>query len=34
MRVFEVSAKTGEGMDELTAFISSRRKPSQIATAV
>ena len=34
MRVFEVSAKTGEGMDELAHFISSRRKPSQIATAV
>jgi hydrogenase nickel incorporation protein HypB len=34
MHVFEVSAKTGEGMDELAHFISSRRRPSQIATAV
>jgi hydrogenase nickel incorporation protein HypB len=34
MRVFEVSAKTGDGMNELTEFISSRRIPSQIATAV
>ena len=34
MRVFEVSAKTGEGMNELSEFISSRRNASQIATAV
>jgi hydrogenase nickel incorporation protein HypB len=34
MRVFEVSAKNGQGMDELHEFISSRRQTSQIATAV
>ena len=34
MRIFEVSAKTGGGMNELTEFISSLRKASTIATAV
>lgn len=34
MRVFEVSAKTGKGIDELSSFIQSQRPVSQSATAV
>ncbi len=34
MRVFEVSAKTGKGIDELSSFIQSQRLVSQSATAV
>lgn len=34
MRVFEVSAKTGQGIDELSSFIQSQQPVSQSATAV
>lgn len=34
MRVFEVSAKTGKGMDELCAFVASRRLVSETAATI
>lgn len=34
MRVFEVSAKTGKGIDELSNFLSSQRAATQTAAAI